>query len=156
MSSDFADAFATASVIGTDLSPMQPTWIPANLKFEIDDATLPWTWPDSTFDFIHIRFLFGAIADWGAFFRQAYRVSVPGGWVESVEADCELRSDDGTIASHPAMAKWSQLFREAGIKTGRSCTLIADDVQRKSMEAAGFENIKVHTFKVCTLYSTLE
>ena len=31
--------FPGCTVIGTDISPTQPTWIPPNLKFEIKDAT---------------------------------------------------------------------------------------------------------------------
>lgn len=30
--SDFADDIPEAEVIGTDISPIQPTWIPPNLK----------------------------------------------------------------------------------------------------------------------------
>lgn len=30
--SDFADEFPSAEVIGTDLSPIQPSWVPPNLK----------------------------------------------------------------------------------------------------------------------------
>ena len=30
--SDFADAYPNCEVIGTDLSPIQTTWIPPNLK----------------------------------------------------------------------------------------------------------------------------
>lgn len=30
--SDFASEFPDAKVIGTDLSPIQPTWVPPNLK----------------------------------------------------------------------------------------------------------------------------
>lgn len=30
--SDFADEYPNCEVIGTDLSPIQPTWIPPNLK----------------------------------------------------------------------------------------------------------------------------
>lgn len=30
--SDFADQYPNAEVVGTDISPIQPTWIPANLK----------------------------------------------------------------------------------------------------------------------------
>ncbi|KAK5047687.1 hypothetical protein LTR84_006352 [Exophiala bonariae] len=35
---DFGDEFAESSVIGTDLSPIQLTWIPPNCNFVIDDA----------------------------------------------------------------------------------------------------------------------
>lgn len=31
---DFADEYPNATVIGTDLSPIQPTWVPPNVRFE--------------------------------------------------------------------------------------------------------------------------
>lgn len=36
--SDFADESPSAEVIGTDVSPIQPNWVPPNVKFELDDA----------------------------------------------------------------------------------------------------------------------
>ena len=38
---DMADAHPGAQVIGTDLSPIQPKWVPPNCKFEIVRAPLP-------------------------------------------------------------------------------------------------------------------
>ena len=32
MPSDFADEFPNIEVVGTDISPIQPGWIPPNLK----------------------------------------------------------------------------------------------------------------------------
>lgn len=57
---DFADEHPSAEVIGVDLSPIQPSFVPPNCHFEVDDATLPWTYLPSSFDFIHIRCLMGA------------------------------------------------------------------------------------------------
>lgn len=37
-SSDFADEFPNAEVMGTDVFPIQPSWIPPNVKFEIEDC----------------------------------------------------------------------------------------------------------------------
>lgn len=127
---------------------MQPRWIPSNLKFEVDDATLPWTWAANSFDFIHSRSLIGAIADWEVFFQEQYRCCTPGGWIESIELDATFFSDDGTVSSNPVLMKWNDLFREAGLKTGRSFTVVADDVQTKCIEAAGFTDIKVVPMKV--------
>ena len=31
MPSDFADEYPNTEVIGTDISPIQPTWVPPNL-----------------------------------------------------------------------------------------------------------------------------
>ncbi|EXA29949.1 hypothetical protein FOVG_18627 [Fusarium oxysporum f. sp. pisi HDV247] len=36
---DFADQYPNAEVIGTDLSPIQPDWVPPNVRFELEDAT---------------------------------------------------------------------------------------------------------------------
>jgi len=47
-----ADAFPSAEVIGTDISPTQPSWVPPNLSFQIDDAQLDWTFKEEYFDFI--------------------------------------------------------------------------------------------------------
>lgn len=35
---DFADEYPNCEVIGTVISPVQPTWCPPNLQFEIDNA----------------------------------------------------------------------------------------------------------------------
>jgi hypothetical protein len=72
-SSDFADEYPSATVIGTDLSPIQPTWVPPNVKFEIDDAQSEWTWSDNWFDFVHLRCLMGSIKDWPSLYSQAFR-----------------------------------------------------------------------------------
>ncbi|KAF3358749.1 hypothetical protein VdG1_05303 [Verticillium dahliae VDG1] len=71
---DAGDQFPAAEVIGTDLSPIQSSWVPPNVRFEVDDATLPWTWPRDHFDFVHARTLGGAIKDWPTLLRQL------GGW----------------------------------------------------------------------------
>lgn len=73
MHRDFADEYPSAEVIGFDLSPTQPSFVPPNLKFEVDDAEEPWIHPTDHFDLVHVRALYGAIADWPAFYRNALR-----------------------------------------------------------------------------------
>ncbi|KAL7266005.1 NAD(+) salvage pathway protein, partial [Rhizina undulata] len=41
---DMADQYPSAEVIGVDLSPIQPNWVPPSLKFEVDD--IEDEWPD--------------------------------------------------------------------------------------------------------------
>lgn len=71
-SSDFADLHPEATVIGTDLSPIQPNWVPPNLSFEMNDCCKPWQFGQK-FDFIHIRVLTGSVADWPAFYAEAFK-----------------------------------------------------------------------------------
>lgn len=42
----FADEFPGALVIGTDLSPIQPGFVPPNLKFYVDNFESPWVFPE--------------------------------------------------------------------------------------------------------------
>ncbi|KKA20747.1 UMTA methyltransferase family protein [Rasamsonia emersonii CBS 393.64] len=48
----FADEYPSAQVIGTDLSPIQPPWVPPNCTFEIDDFENDCLYK-TKFDFIH-------------------------------------------------------------------------------------------------------
>ena len=121
--------------------------MPPNVKFEIDDATQRWTWPDNTFDFVHIRFLTGAIKDWPALFREAYRCCKPGGYVESGEFAPRYYCDDGT-ANDETIELWNSVFEEAGKKLGHSFTVIEDNIQETGIRAAGFEDINAFAYKV--------
>ncbi|KAH7239697.1 hypothetical protein NW759_008688 [Fusarium solani] len=143
---DFADQYPGAEVTGTDLSPCQPKWVPPNVRFEIDDASETWTWKDNTFDFIHIRYLFGAIRDWTALFKEAYRCCAPGGWIQSAEADVEFRSDDGTSERQDVLRLGKKMYEEGGKALG--LPFFVHDLQKKGIEEAGFQDIKMVEYKI--------
>ncbi|KAI8632892.1 S-adenosyl-L-methionine-dependent methyltransferase [Xylariaceae sp. FL1651] len=147
-SSDFADAHPEAEVIGTDISPSQPEWVPPNLKFEIEDCTQPWTYPPNSFDFVHLRYLFGSITDWDAMYAEAFKACKPGGWVEAVEASVILWSDDGSVCEGTALYDWGRLFNEASKKFGRSMSIVDDGIIPESFRKAGFVEIKERKFKL--------
>ncbi|PSN65175.1 S-adenosyl-L-methionine-dependent methyltransferase [Corynespora cassiicola Philippines] len=90
---DMADYFPSAEIIGTDLSPIQATTAPPNIRFEVDDASSEWTYPADAFDFIHIRGLTGCIRDWPHLYSQAYNHLKPGGWFEHLEFSIETNAD---------------------------------------------------------------
>ncbi|EEU44092.1 uncharacterized protein NECHADRAFT_30036, partial [Fusarium vanettenii 77-13-4] len=148
---DFADQYPQAEVIGSDLSPCQPSWVPPNVQFEVDDATQPWTWKDNEFDFIHIRYLFGAIADWNAIFQQACRCCAPGGWVQSCEADVHFFCDDDTADDPqvaPYLKTWAKLYEAGGAEMKKPFFVQQENLQEKGIEAAGFTDMKVVNYKV--------
>lgn len=147
---DFADQFPQATVIGTDISPIQPSWVPPNIKFEIDDATLEWTFAEDSLDYIHMRYLFGSIADWPGLLREAYRCCAPGGYVESFEPSCVFRSDDGTLNETSPLGQWGKVFVEAGRKFGKPFDVVGDGLQEDAFKKAGFTNITTWDFKVRT------
>lgn len=140
---DFADEYPDCEVTGTDISPIQPTWVPPNLRFEIEDATKPWTFTPNSFDFVHIRYLYGSIADWNELFKEAYRVTKPGGWVETMEPSSMFHSDNDTVVPGTAMYEWGRVLNEGGRKSGRPFSVLEDNLQQKGLEAAGFVDLKV-------------
>ncbi|KAH6608300.1 hypothetical protein Trco_004613, partial [Trichoderma cornu-damae] len=145
---DFADEYPDAQVIGTDISPIQPTWVPPNLQFEVEDCTQEWKFRSGDFDYVHMRWLVGSIQDWNALMQKAYRVLRPGGYIESLETSAIMSSDDGTVTETCAMGQWGKLFVSGGKKIGRPFTVVEDGTQRKSMEAAGFVDVEEFNFKM--------
>ncbi|KAI1770814.1 S-adenosyl-L-methionine-dependent methyltransferase [Hypoxylon cercidicola] len=146
---DVGDQFPNAEVTGTDLSPTQPVWVPPNVRFEIDDCTKEWTWASDNFDFIHMRYLFGAVSDWNAFIAQAFRCCKPGGWVQSCECDVIMGSDDDTIKEDSILTTfWNPLWRELSKKLGISFMVIQEGLQNKGFEAAGFVDIHEANYKI--------
>ncbi|RSM14757.1 hypothetical protein CDV31_005339 [Fusarium ambrosium] len=145
---DFADEFPNTKVIGTDISAIQPSWIPPNLEFQIDDCTQEWTFQENSLDFVHMRFLVGSIVDWPALYKQAYRCLKPGGWIESHEASPSIGSDDGSVVPTSAMGQWGQIFFEGGRRLNRSFSILEDKLQTEGMKEAGFVNMEEEEIKV--------
>lgn len=90
-----AERFPKAEVIATDIAPFQPTDVPPNVSFEVDDAREEWTY-SKPFDFIHIRGLTGAFSDWHAIYSEACKHLTPTGSLEI--ADFGLIKDPNTAA----------------------------------------------------------
>ncbi|OHE99289.1 UMTA protein [Colletotrichum orchidophilum] len=138
---DFADQFPDAEVIGTDISPIQPSWVPTNLRFVIDDFLLDWMWPENHFDFIHLRCLYGSVPDWIGLYKNAYRHLKPGGWVQNLEVNAGFNSDHVEYPPDHIFHEWGRIFEQGGTKTGRSFTVAQGHTMRDNMEKAGFVDI---------------
>lgn len=118
--SDFADKFQSAQVVGTDLSDIQPYFVPPNCKFQLGDAQLEWAFRPGQFDFVHIRRLFGSIQDWPALYSEISKCTKPGR-IEQLEMSIEFKSDDDSLADpNPIMRRWSKLFNDNGDEQGRT------------------------------------
>ena len=115
--------------------------MPANLRFEIEDCTIPWTFAPNSFDYIHLRFLLGSIDNWDALLQRAFEALKPGGYVESFEPSPTIESDDGTVTDQMAMGQWGKFYAEGSRKFGRSFELYQHGTVRKAVEAAGFVDV---------------
>ncbi|KAH7216104.1 S-adenosyl-L-methionine-dependent methyltransferase [Fusarium oxysporum] len=143
---EFADEHPSADVLGVDLSPIQPNFVPPNCRFEVDDITNEWTYPDDTFDFIHARSMIGCIPDWTELYCKAFKHTKPGGWVESVELWGNSKCDDDTLKPESPLYKWVEVFKKIESLTGKS--FFWDDKMQQSISDAGFTNVSGRRIKV--------
>ncbi|KAJ3956865.1 hypothetical protein N0V92_006579 [Colletotrichum tropicale] len=138
---DYADAYPDAHVIGVDLSPIQPTYVPPNCAFEVDDVEKEWTW-SQPFDFILCRNMIMCFTaeGWENMMRQAYNALEPGGYLEIQDSRWPMTSDDGSLKKNHSMLKWCTMLTKAADKIGRplNITETFDDVMRK----VGFEDVR--------------
>ncbi|KIV81136.1 hypothetical protein PV11_08580 [Exophiala sideris] len=140
---EFAEQHPSAFVIANDLSPTQPSFIPSNVQFEIDDANEPWTY-SRRFDFIHCRQHHCAIEE-QKLFNQAFEFLQPGGWLEMQELCYPIRCDDGTLSGDCALSEWSRLLLDATVQVGQAAN---KPVQYEEwMQQAGFVNTRTLVYK---------
>jgi ubiquinone/menaquinone biosynthesis C-methylase UbiE len=52
---EVADQFPSAVVYGTDLSPIQPQWVPENVEFRVENITQGLDFDDGSTDLVHSR-----------------------------------------------------------------------------------------------------
>ncbi|MCJ1369633.1 hypothetical protein MMC20_000845 [Loxospora ochrophaea] len=142
---EIAEKFPNASVIGNDLSAIQPRWVPPNLSFEVDDIEAEWNYK-IPFDFIHSRHLDYSIANWDRLIKQCFRFTRPGGWCEWQECEYNLYSEDGTFIENNAVDRWVKGLIEAATEMGRVASpgLITEKYARE----AGFVNITHEVHKI--------
>ncbi|OLN87734.1 Phosphoethanolamine N-methyltransferase 3-like protein 2 [Colletotrichum chlorophyti] len=142
---EMAEIFHNAEVTGIDLSGTQPSWVPPNVKFIIDDIESPWIEND-IFDFIMCRYMVSSIKDWPKLVENMYDHLNPGGWVELQDICVESYSQDGTLTKEHALIKWNKAYEEASEIIGRDCK--PGKKLKGWIEDAGFENIHHERFRI--------
>ncbi|KKY28631.1 putative methyltransferase type 12 [Phaeomoniella chlamydospora] len=145
---EFADQHPSCHVIGTDLSPIQPTWVPPNCEFLVDNADLSedaeWGFPPV--DFIHSRLLVAGFQNWVPYIRRGFSTLNPGGWIELLEVEFPLKCPDGTAsAEDDPLMEWGELVTRAGDKLG--CDFQVQNKFVRYLEEAGFTNIHRFDFQ---------
>ncbi|OJJ42890.1 hypothetical protein ASPZODRAFT_124427 [Penicilliopsis zonata CBS 506.65] len=144
---DFADQFPSAEVVGNDLSPIQPGWVPSNCVFEVDDFESEWAY-SRPFDYIHGRELAGAIKDINRLAKQAFDNLIPGGYFELQSFTLDIFSDDNSLQERGRYTlQMCALIEEAGAKFGKPMQDI-EETWTQALKSAGFEDIKLKVIKV--------
>ncbi|KAL9601705.1 MAG: hypothetical protein Q9219_002316 [cf. Caloplaca sp. 3 TL-2023] len=137
-----AERFPQAEVIATDIAGFQPTDVPPNVFFEIDNAQEEWTYTDP-FNLIHIRGLSGAFRDWTSIYKEAHRHLQPSGILEV--------ADFGVIEMTEQIPdSYLSIYNGACVSAAeRSGSRLGLEHMRKTVvESAGFSFAKSRTFDV--------
>ncbi|EEU43145.1 uncharacterized protein NECHADRAFT_83604 [Fusarium vanettenii 77-13-4] len=109
---EMGDKYPSAEVLGLDLSPIQPCWVPPNVKSWYNE----YEWLNGgDFDFVHLRNMITILKSPVLLLKQAYacvsrpnsdflillltfiRNMKPGAWVELQDVDGQVHTDDDTI-----------------------------------------------------------
>ncbi|WQF84642.1 Putative S-adenosyl-L-methionine-dependent methyltransferase superfamily [Colletotrichum destructivum] len=141
---DFGDEHPEAEVLGVDLSAVQVTMVPPNVRFEIDDIEEPWTF-SRPFDYIHSRAMTGSIANWRKYIQSCYDNLKPGGYFELNDVDACPVSDDGTLVEDSALMRAARLCLEAMVVLGAPY----EEFGRLGavMREVGFEDVRLQRFR---------
>ena len=141
------DEFPDAEVQATDLSPIQPSSVPENVHFFIDDASeADWTLPPAHFDYIHTRVLLGCFTDFRDIIKRGFYYTQPGGFMESQELMSMPHCNDGTMPHDWDLLEWTRLGEEAARKAGRPWKFAHK--LKKWYEEAGFVDVHEMVFKL--------
>ncbi|KAF2800784.1 S-adenosyl-L-methionine-dependent methyltransferase [Melanomma pulvis-pyrius CBS 109.77] len=142
---EMGNRFPRAEVTGTDLSPIQPEWVPNNVKFVIDDANEE-DWMLDPMDYIHTRILLGCFEDFREVIAKSFRYLKPGGWMESQEYMPTVYCDDGTMSPDFAFAEWTQTQDRAAMNMGRPLRI--GNKLKRWYEQAGFVDVHEEVYKL--------
>ncbi|KAF9634817.1 S-adenosyl-L-methionine-dependent methyltransferase [Lasiodiplodia theobromae] len=153
---EMGEAYPSAAVEGVDLSPIQPTWVPPNVKFTVDDIEAPWLHPADHFDYVHARHGVEAFKDYPAVLKQAYKHLRPGGWMELQEFEYMPYADDDSMPPNYALREMLELvtagLRTMSIDLRRARPSSSSSPSPSSLDAAlaaaGFEDVSVRQIKV--------
>ncbi|PYH88938.1 S-adenosyl-L-methionine-dependent methyltransferase [Aspergillus ellipticus CBS 707.79] len=144
---DMAEEFPDATVVGVDLSPIQPQWVPPNCDFFVDDVEEAWPFSeDKAFDFIHQRNMVGAIADWDRLFAQAFEHLQPGGYYEIQEFRVWFHSQDVRLPADSNLERWQRLLTEGSAAFGKPLNVVQSLAGK--MVKAGFAAVDEDVLKV--------
>lgn len=164
------DTYPGANIVGVDLSPIQPEWVPANVRFMVDDVEDEWLRPKNHFDYIHSRHMVMAIKNWPKLLKQAleyvlyllaltirpfkYWVNAnqynshlkPGGWYEMQEIHHYPQCHDGSMPpGHPVTEYWGYVHQGLAALNVDFWSVLSLE---EKMREAGFVNVSVRLFHV--------
>ncbi|KAF4449118.1 hypothetical protein F53441_7514 [Fusarium austroafricanum] len=143
---DVADLYPRTTVIGTDLSPIQPKSLPPNASMFVEDCEDPYWVNGQEFDLVHFRGMTGFLLDLDTMIANAHEHIKEGGWIEFQDFDYTVRCDDGTMKRDDPLRVFFETCAQGIRKYG--CTNYGKKDVRKSLIYAGFTQVQVVSKRV--------
>ena len=132
---EMGDQYPEAKIEGTDLSPIQPTAVPDNVQFLVDDAEQEdWAIPLEHYDFIHTRMMLGSFDDFRNIIAKSFKHLKPGDWMESQDLYFPPLCDDNTMPNDWAFKQWTTYMDDASTDADRPLRM-ANKLKRWFTEA---------------------
>ncbi|KAF4946372.1 hypothetical protein FSARC_14208 [Fusarium sarcochroum] len=146
----FADKYPHAYVIGIDISPIMPEYVPINLECQIGDCNKEWSFPESFYDYTHGRDLSGSF-DWRELTGNVFKSLKPGGLAEFNERAIDFKIKNGTLKEGSYIGAWIYMCLVVGKRRETPFMVTNDTTLQDEMAAAGFKDIEVFQYDVrCT------
>ncbi|KAI0553116.1 S-adenosyl-L-methionine-dependent methyltransferase [Xylaria curta] len=143
---EMGDRYPDATILGLDLSPIQPTSVPPNVTFQVDDVEDTWV-HENDYDFIHMREASGYMRSTPAVIESVIAHLKPGGWFELQEFHWVAETEDGTIDPNIPVNRYMEHMMSAAASTeGRKIPIVPEIGE--IMRRAGFVDIKKKTYRV--------
>ncbi|KAI1325036.1 S-adenosyl-L-methionine-dependent methyltransferase [Xylariaceae sp. FL0255] len=142
---EMGDRYPESEISGIDLSPIQPTLVPPNVSFQVDDVEDTWV-HDNDYDFIHICESVAYMRNSADVTKSAFDHLKPGGYVDIQEFHWKALSEDGSDDPLNLVNIYIQQMSSAGASEG---LFIPRTPQLDTiLSAAGFEDIQFEVFRV--------
>ncbi|KAL5601219.1 uncharacterized protein BROUX77_005468 [Berkeleyomyces rouxiae] len=143
---DVGEAFPAAEVIGIDLSPIMPEWLPPNVRFMVDDIEDEEWLHGSNFDLVYIRHVMALIRSPETVMKNSFDNIAPGGWIECTEFDGFLMCNDGTMPDDHAPKVFLELVAKS--LKGVGINFHIGPHLEPLLKQAGFVNVEKRTYPV--------
>lgn len=144
---EMGDQYPESKIEGTDLSPIQPTAVPDNVQFLIDDAEQEdWAVPLDYYDFIHTRMMLGSFDNFRSIIGRSFKYLKPGGWMESQDLYIIPQCDDNSMPDDWAFKEWTAYMDDAAMDADRPLRT-ANKLKRWYTEA-GFVDVHEKVYRL--------
>ncbi|TAQ88305.1 hypothetical protein B7494_g3397 [Chlorociboria aeruginascens] len=144
---EMGELWPDAEIIGTDIAKVQPSAVPLNVYFEIEDAEEEggWTFEENDFDLIHLRNMAGAFTDWKYIYREAFKHLKPGGWIEILDFNDHTDVMKFFNPNSP-VPKIHPIVVEASIRSGRPRT--THHLKPQALSDIGFVDVQATDYDI--------